>query len=117
MSLARELRVRVFRVTAYNDPETGRPGKIIELVEVRRVQAARPLGTGPEEVLMAQRLFQTLLAQLQGMGLVPAQRDLVIPKITLILTEEEYDKLGLRLEVNEEFDIEFVDGKIIFKMV
>jgi hypothetical protein len=51
------------------------------------------------------------------MGLVPAQRDLVIPKITLILTEEEYDKLGLRLEVNEEFDIEFVDGKIIFKMV
>jgi hypothetical protein len=111
------LRVRVFRVTSYNDPETGRPGKIIELVEVRRVQAARPLGTGPEEVLMAQRLFQTLLAQLQGMGLVPAQRDLVIPKITLILTEEEYDKLGLRLEVNEEFDIEFVEGKIVFRTV
>ncbi len=111
------MRVRVFRVTSYTDPETGRPGKVIELVEVRRPQAARQFGPGPEEVVMAQRMFQTLLAQLQGMGLVPAQRDLMLPKITLILTEEEYDTLGLRLEVNEEFDVDFVDGKIIFKTV
>jgi len=108
------MRVRVYRVSSYTDPVTGRPGKVVELVEVRRAQQAAALGGGPEEYLMAQRLLQSLLAQLQSLGLVPAQRDLILPKITLVLTEEEYEMLGVRLEVNDEFDIEFRDGKIIF---
>ncbi|GBC71571.1 hypothetical protein HRbin02_01356 [Candidatus Calditenuaceae archaeon HR02] len=111
------MRVRVYRVSSYTDPETGRPGKVIELVEVRRIQQASALGAGPEEYVMAQRLLQSLMAQLQSMGLMPPQRDIIIPKITLILTEEEYDLLGVKLEVNEEFDIEFSDGKITFKPV
>jgi len=111
------LRVRVYRVSSYNDPETGRPGKVIELVEVRRTQQAGALATGPEEYVMAQRLLQSLMAQLQGMGLMPPQRDIILPKITLILTEEEYDLLGVKLEVNEEFDVEFSEGKIVFKTV
>ncbi|MEM4404764.1 MAG: arcadin 1 [Nitrososphaerota archaeon] len=111
------MRVRVSRVSSYNDPETGRPGKVIELVEVRRTQQAGALATGPEEYVMAQRLLQSLMAQLQGMGLMPPQRDIILPKITLILTEEEYDLLGVKLEVNEEFDVEFSEGKIVFKTV
>ncbi|MEM0381040.1 MAG: arcadin 1 [Nitrososphaerota archaeon] len=111
------MRVRVYRVSSYNDPETGRPGKVIELVEVRRTQQAGALATGPEEYVMAQRLLQSLMAQLQGMGLMPPQRDIILPKITLILTEEEYDLLGVKLEVNEEFDVEFGEGKIVFKTV
>ncbi|MEM0445289.1 MAG: arcadin 1 [Nitrososphaerota archaeon] len=109
------MRVRVFRVSAYSDPETGRPGKIIELVEVRRTQPSSAFSSGSEDVLMAQRLLQSLVAQLQGMGLMPPHRDIIIPKVTLILTEEEYDMLGVKLEVNEEFDLEFSEGKIIFK--
>lgn len=109
------MRVRVYRVSSYTDPETGRPGKVIELVEIRRMQQPGAYGAGPEEYVMAQRLFQSLMAQLQSMGLMPPQRDLILPKITLILTEEEYDLLGVKLEVNEEFDVEFRDGKITFR--
>lgn len=109
------MRVRVYRVTAYNDPESGRPGKLIELVEVRRQGPVATSVVGqPEEALLAQRLIQSVFMQMQGMGLIPVQRDLVIPKMTLILSEEEYEMLGVRFEVNEEFNVEFKDGKISF---
>jgi len=39
------------------------------------------------------------------------------PKITLILSEEEYERLGVRFEVNEEFELEFKDGKISFNPI
>jgi hypothetical protein len=110
------VRVRVYRVTAYNDPETGRPGKLIELVEVRRREGTF-IGPGVEEALMAQRLIQGVFIQLQGLGLVPPPRDAMYPKITLILSEEEYERLGVRFEVNEEFDLEFKDGKISFNPI
>lgn len=111
------MRVRVYRVSSYTDPETGRPGKIVELVEVRRAQHTGTISAGPDEFVMAQRLLQSLMAQLQGMGLMPPQRDVILPKVTLILTEEEYDLLGVKLEVNEEFNLEFSEGKIIFRPV
>ena len=111
------MRVRVYRVTAYNDPETGRPGKLIELVEVRRV-GHQPLSSGSEELMMAQKLIQGIFAQMQGMGLLPpTQRDFILPKMTLILSEEEYERLGVRFEVNEEFDVEFKDGRIVFNAI
>lgn len=110
------VRVRVYRVTAYNDPETGRPGKLIELVEVRRREGSF-VGPGAEEAMIAQRLVQGIFIQLQGLGFTPPPRDAMYPKITLILSEEEYERLGVRFEVNEEFDLEFKDGKISFNPV
>ena len=112
------MRVRVYRVTAYNDPETGRPGKLIELVEVRKHgPTVTSSGQMPEEIAMAQRLIQGVFMQMQGMGLLPAQRDMIIPKMTLILSEEEYERLGVKFEVNEEFNVEFSGGKISFNPI
>ncbi|MCS7095123.1 MAG: arcadin 1 [Thaumarchaeota archaeon] len=110
------MRVRVFRVSSYNDPDTGRPGKVIELVEVRPSPSSTTRGVlAAEEVLVAQQIFHSLLTQLQGMGLMPIQRDRVIPKMVLYLTEEEYERLGVRFEVNDEYELVLEDGKLSFK--
>ncbi|MCS7143181.1 MAG: arcadin 1 [Aigarchaeota archaeon] len=107
------MRVRVHRVTSYQDPETGRPGKLIELVEVRK-SASQFTGMS-EESMIAQRMIQGVFVQLQSMGLVPPiSKDVILPKMTLILSEEEYDRLNVRFEVNEEFEVEFKDSKISF---
>jgi hypothetical protein len=108
-------RVRVFRVTAYTDPDTGRPGKVIELVEVRGTYQQPSRGVLTEEFVMAQQLFQSLVSQLQSMGFIPVQRDRFLPKIVLYLTEEEYERLGVRFEVNEEFELVLEEGRLIFK--
>jgi spore germination protein GerM len=94
-------RVRVFRVTAHTDPDTGRPGKIVELVEVRSTYQQTSRGVITEEFVMAQQLFQSLVSQLQS--------------IVLYLTEEEYERLGVRFEVNEEFELVLEEGRLIFK--
>ncbi len=108
-------RVRVFRVTAYTDPDTGRPGKVVELVEVRSTYQQSTRGVITEEFVMAQQLFQSLVSQLQSMGFMPIQRDRFLPKIVLYLTEEEYERLGVRFEVNEEFELVMEEGRLIFK--
>ena len=35
--------------------------------------------------------------------------------MTLFLTEEEYELLGVKLDVNEVYELEFKDGVIRFK--
>ncbi|MCS7135496.1 MAG: arcadin 1 [Nitrososphaerota archaeon] len=104
--------VKVYRISSTNDPETGRPGRIIELVEIRR-QGERP-GMVTEETLMLQRLMQGVFLQMQSMGLLPHVREVVIPKMTLFLTEEEYEMLNVKLEVNYVYELQFKDGKITF---
>ncbi|MEM3123125.1 MAG: arcadin 1 [Nitrososphaerota archaeon] len=106
--------VKVQRVTSYTDPETARPGKIVELVEIRRSGVAVK-GTGlTDESVMVQRLLQSAVMQLQSMGLMPISREMMFPKIVLYLTEEEYDLLNVRLEVNEVYEVTFRDGQIVF---
>ncbi|GBC68848.1 hypothetical protein HRbin01_00534 [archaeon HR01] len=106
--------VRVQRVTGYTDPETARPGKIIEMVEVRRTGlSVKTSGLG-DETVMVQRLLQTAMMQLQSMGLMPISREMLFPKIVLYLTEEEYDLLNVKLEVNEVYEVSFKDGQIAF---
>lgn len=104
--------VKVYRISSTNDPETGRPGRIIELVEVRR-QGERP-GMLTEDMLMLQRLMQGVFLQMQSMGLLPTMREIIIPKMTLFLTEEEYEMLNVKLEVNYIYELQFKDGKITF---
>ena len=107
--------VRVHRVSSIKDPETGRFGKLIELVEERRIsrQPVRIVGA-PEESVMAQRMIQDLLYQFQSMGFLPGVGGLR-PKMTIFLTEEEYELLGVKLDVNEVYELEFKDGMIRFK--
>ena len=107
--------VRVHRVSSIRDPETGRFGKLVELVEERRIsrQPVRIVGA-PEESVIAQRMIQDLLYQFQSMGFLPGMGGLR-PKMTIFLTEEEYELLGVKLDVNEVYELEFKDGAIRFK--
>ncbi|MCX8203286.1 MAG: arcadin 1 [Nitrososphaeria archaeon] len=46
---------------------------------------------------------------------MPVQRDRVIPKMVLYLTEEEYERLGVRFEVNDEYELVMEEGKLAFQ--
>ena len=105
--------VKVHRISSYTDPETGRQGKVIELVEVRR-RGGVVVGPQTEESVMIQRMLQTALVQMQSLGIMPPIREAVFPKLILYLTEDEYDMLNVRLEVNEVYELSFKDGGIYF---
>jgi hypothetical protein len=108
--------VKVQRISSYTDPDTGRPGKVIELVEVRkRSGGAVVLGPQSEEASMIQRMLQTALLQMQSLGIMPPTREAFLPKVILYLTEDEYDMLNVKLEVNEIYEITFRDGGIYFR--
>ena len=97
--------IKVFRVTSINDPETGHPGKQIELVEARKRSPQNLGGAGPEA-----QVIKGILGQFQSMGVVPQKRQISFPKMTLFLTEDEYDLLGIRFDVNEIYDFIMRDG-------
>jgi len=105
------VQVRVQRISSITEPETGRPGKQIELVEVRRRGIQGVLNLPSEE----SRLIQGILGQFQSMGVLPIMRELVYPKLILTLTEDEYDRLGVRFEVNDIYDLELQGESIRFK--
>src|SRR5208282_3111127 len=95
------VQVRVYRISSVTEPSTGLPAKQIELVEVKQ-RGGQPYGGGDES-----RMVQNMVNQLQSMGLVP--------KITMVLTESEYDMFGLRLDVNDIYDLEIKNGSISLK--
>ncbi|MGQ9719440.1 MAG: arcadin 1 [Nitrososphaerales archaeon] len=102
--------VRVHRITSINDPETGLPGKQIELVEVRPRTSGVFSEAGEEA-----RLIKGILLQFQNLGIFPPIREIVLPKITMFLTEDEYERLGIRFEVNDTYEIVLKDGTISLK--
>jgi hypothetical protein len=105
------VQVRVQRITSITEPETGRPGKQVELVEVKRRGMQNMLNMPTEEA----KLIQGILGQFQSMGVLPIMRELMYPKLTLTLTEDEYDHLGVRFEVNDVYDLELQGEAIRFK--
>ncbi len=105
-------KVKVSRISGVTDPLTGLPAKQIELVEVR--DARRPdLFPSSDEG----RVVQGMVSQLQSMGLMPQIRELGYSKIIMTLTESEYDMLGMRLDVNEIYELEIRNGSITLKKV
>ncbi|HXW36569.1 MAG TPA: arcadin 1 [Nitrososphaerales archaeon] len=105
-------RVRVNRISSVTDPSTGLPAKQIELVEVREGRRADTFGTNDET-----RVIQGMLSQLQSMGLIPVMRDTGFAKVVMILSEAEYDMFGLRLDVNDVYNLEIKDGTIGLKRI
>ena len=103
------VQVRVNRISSVTEPLTGMPAKQIELVEVKQ-RGSQPYGMGDEG-----RMVQSMVNQLQSMGLVPQIREMVFPKITMVLTESEYDMFGLRLDVNDIYDLEIRNGALALK--
>jgi len=105
-------RVKVNRISSVTDPTTGLPAKQIELVEVRdnrRMESFPPTDEG--------RVIQGMLSQLQSMGLVPQVRELGFAKVTMILTETEYDMLGIRLDVNDFYELDIRNGSLSLRKI
>ena len=105
-------RVKVNRISSVTDPLTGLPAKQIELVEVRDSRRPDMFPNSDEG-----RVVQGLMAQLQSMGLMPAMRELGYSKVIMTLTESEYDMLGIRLDVNEVYELDIRNGSIALKKV
>jgi len=105
-------KVRVNRISSVTDPMTGLPAKQIELVEVR--DQRRPDLFPPSD---EGRMLQGMVSQLQTMGLIPQMRDFGFAKVTMILTETEYDMLGIRLDVNEVYDLDIRNGGLTLRKV
>ncbi len=103
------VQVRVHRIGSVTEPLTGLPAKQIELVEVKQ-RGSQAYGMGDEG-----RMVQSMVNQLQSMGLVPQVREMVFPKVTMVLTESEYDMFGLRLDVNDVYDLEIKNGSLALK--
>jgi hypothetical protein len=103
------VQVRVNRISSVTEPLTGLPAKQIELVEVKQ-RGNQGYGMGDEG-----RMVQSMVNQLQSMGLVPQMREMVFPKVTMVLTESEYDMFGVRLDVNDIYDLEIKNGSLSLK--
>ncbi|MDG6917113.1 MAG: arcadin 1 [Nitrososphaerota archaeon] len=105
-------KVKVNRISGVTDPLTGLPAKQIELVEVR--DARRPeLFPASDEA----RVVQGMVSQLQSMGLMPQMREVGFSKIIMTLTESEYDMFGLRLDVNEVYELDIRNGSITMRKI
>jgi len=105
-------RVKVNRISGVTDPLTGMPAKQIELVEVRDSRRPDMYPTSDEA-----RVVQGMVSQLQSMGLMPQMRDLGYSKVIMTLTESEYDMLGIRLDVNEIYELDIRNGSLTLKKV
>jgi len=105
-------RVKVNRISGVTDPLTGMPAKQIELVEVRDSRRPEMFPASDEA-----RVVQGMVSQLQSMGLMPQIRDLGYSKVTMTLTESEYDMLGMRLDVNEIYELDIRNGSLTLRKV
>lgn len=101
--------VRVQRIESIRDPE-GTLGKRIELVEERKIPrfAIQPT---TEEARMVQSVVQALQQQLP---VQTVRTGFNLPKIILFLTEQEYDLLGIKFDVNQVYEIELLNRSITF---
>ena len=105
-------RVKVNRISGVTDPLTGMPAKQIELVEVRDNRRPDMFPASDEA-----KVVQGMVSQLQSMGLMPQIRDLGYSKVIMTLTESEYDMLGIRLDVNEIYELDIRNGSLTLKKV
>jgi len=105
-------KVKVSRISGVTDPLTGLPAKQIELVEVRDARRPEMFPTSDEG-----RMVQGMVSQLQSMGLMPQIRELGSSKVVMTLTESEYDMLGIRLDVNEIYELDIRNGSLTLKKV
>jgi hypothetical protein len=107
------VKVRVLQIEGITDPETGKPGKSIKLVQVRQ-RSQQPFFGGGFGGSDDQNVIRSIMQQFQSIGLVPMSFDARQPKVNLFLSESEYDLLGVRFEVNEVYDMILKDGTIRF---
>jgi len=106
------MRVIVQRIESIKDP-SGNLGKRIELVEEDVVPsfAIRPPS---EEARMIQDVVKAFQQQIPMLGV---RTQFSTPKIILFLTEQEYEELGVRFDVNQVYEVELSSQSIRFRKV
>ena len=104
------IRVRVQRIESIRDPD-GNLGKRIELIE-DRVIPRFSITPPTEEARMVQEVMQALQQQIPQFS---TKTQFTLPKITLFLTEQEYEELGINFNVNQIYDLELSNETIQFK--
>ncbi len=112
VSRREEVRVIVHRIESMKDA-SGNLGKRIELVEESIVPsfAIRPQS---EEARMVQEMVKAIQQQIPIFG---ARMQLYQPKIILFLTEEEYEQLDVKFDVNQVYDVILSNQTITFKRI
>jgi hypothetical protein len=105
-------KVKVSRISGVTDPLTGLPAKQIELVEVRDSRRPEMFPSSDEG-----KMVQGMVSQLQSMGLMPQMREFGFSKVIMTLTESEYDMLGMRLDVNEIYELDIRNGSLALRKV
>ena len=107
--MVKKVVVRVNKVESYSDIN-GVQGKIIELVEDQPTDV-----TGLSKNCSAEmQMIEQTMVQLQRMMPAGMVQNRSIPKIVLYLTEDEYDSLGLNLDVNHTYEVTFGEQGIKF---
>ena len=106
------MRVKVQRIESTKD-SAGRLGKRIELVEENVVPpfAIRP---PTEEARVVQDVVRSLQQQLPMLGV---RTQFSSPKVILFLTEQEYEELGIRFDVNQIYEVELHKQYMGFRKV
>jgi len=106
------MRVRVQRIESLKD-SAGRLGKRVELIEEDVVPrfAIRP---PTEEARLVQDVMRSLQQQMPMLGV---RTQFGSPKMILFLTEQEYEELGVRFDVNQVYEIELNKQSIRFRKV
>jgi len=106
--MSKTIRLRVNRIESYRDI-TGNLGKKIELVEDQELPGGLPIVQSEEGRVVSEVMMQ-VQKQFGGMPL----KEWSNPKLWLFLTEEEYEALGIVLDVNQTYDVAFQDQTIKF---
>ncbi len=94
-------RVRVNKIESNRDID-GNLGKRIELVEEREISGGSFMRPQTDEAKMIQ---DVLSAVQQQMPILSPRQQMVMPKILLFLTEQEYDSLGINFDVNQVYEV------------
>ena len=106
------MRVIVQRIESMKDA-SGNLGKRIELVEESVIPsfAIRPQS---EEARMVQDMVKVLQQQIPIFG---TRMQFYQPKMILFLTEQEYEQLGVKFDVNQVYDVTLFNQRIEFRKI
>ena len=93
--------VRIHKIESIRDVN-GVLGKRIELIEDRNQTIVRAMKPQSEEVMIAQNVMQALQQQIPMFAM---SVNVPIPKIILFLTEQEYESLDIKFDVNQTYEV------------
>jgi len=104
--------VIVTRIDSFNDPNTGRLGKRIELALTKE-----PInGTSHTETIET-KIVKEMITQLQALGIPLLQPKNRFIKMILYLLPEEEKALGINFQVNHVYKIKFDNNMLKFEDV